>query len=150
MSSIKNKLNLETMRDLAYTMYIAGVPIETIAASFKRSSRTIHGWRKKYSWDTDIEDMRVIDKKIQFAAKKALLRTLEEYEKNPRDVDLKLLVNQLRENTKQADPKQYVEETLKKYVSMTVKFFIVKGLDDLRKGFQQNLHEISEYIAENL
>ncbi len=148
--SKKKSMSLAAMKEAAEALYINKVSIEEIAIKFDRTPRTIRNWRDNGNWDAERIDIRELDKRIERAKKRAMIRTLDLFEADPSSVELKDLTRMLREDSKNTDPRQYTEDTLLKYSELTVDFLIAEAPEDFRKWFQANLPELCEYIKGRL
>ncbi len=131
--------------------YLAGnTSFANLGLLYSLNERTIRAWCKKDDWEAERANDISVDEKINKLTKTALLRTLEDYEKNPSDFSLQSLVSLLKQHQKNAEPVKELEKYLMRFCRLLLDFYTSKGLEAQRKDFQSNVRDLMDYIKEHI
>lgn len=147
MATKKNTINYKAARVACQDAYLAGQTDHNILADqFGVAPRTVANWVTRGRWRQMAKERENLEIRADTARKRAVVKALEEFAKDPKNTHLQALVTLLRNEAKRLEPAKELNEYIIKFMDQTTDFLIEKGHDTLLRDYQAIVVELSEYL----
>ena len=135
-----NSREFKIKRESAKKLYLKGeTNISILAYIYEVTDKTVRNWKKKGNWDKEYDEIVNLDNEIKIAVKKALIKALTEYAKEPRNTALQSLVSMLKQYSKSIEPTRDFIENMKKFLEWLIDFYLTKNNEETAKAIQREI-----------
>jgi len=142
-----NNKRYQHLRAQAQDAYLAGTTdSRVLAEQFDVSIRTIDTWKSKGKWVQMGKEQLNLEYRADQARKKAIVKALEEFANDPKNVALQSLVSLLKNEARRLEPSKDLNNYIIKFLDQLTDFCIEKEYPGLLKDIQSITHELAEYL----
>jgi len=117
-----------------------------LSARFGVVRNTVRKWIKDGEWDKALDEERNLERQIESQTKRAYLAALRQYNESPGDANLQSLVSLLKQSRKELEPTKELRDYIVKFLDQTTDFMIEGGHETLLKLFQEQVHDLADYL----
>lgn len=133
--------------DLAKDLYLSGMTdCRELAVHLQVPVQTIYRWAKAGGWGNLKKNELTLDVQIKIMSKKALLSGLEQYTADPKNSDLKTVIELLKDYQKKIEPARELNFYIITFLDQIIEYCHTKGLDDLGTHLQEQIHDMAEWF----
>jgi len=133
-----NSLEFKKKKESARELYLKGeTNVKKLARILSVSDKTIRNWIKQGKWTSSLDEIQTLDEEIKVAVKRALVKALQEYTKNPQDTALQSLVSMLKQYYKTMEPAKEFMLYLKRFLDWQIDYYFSKSNETTAREIQK-------------
>jgi len=133
-----NSLEFKKKKESARELYLKGeTNVKKLARILSVSDKTIRNWIKQGNWTSSLDEIQTLDEEIKVAVKRALVKALQEYTKNPQDTALQSLVSMLKQYYKTMEPAKEFMLYLKRFLDWQIDYYFSKSNETTAREIQK-------------
>lgn len=133
-----NSMEMKKKKESAKEMFLKGeTEIKKLAKIFDVAEKTIRSWIKKGNWLNSLDELQTLDEEIKISVKRALVKSLKAYTKNPENTALQSLVSMLKQYYKTIEPSKEFMQYLKKFLDWQIDYYLSKGDETTSREIQK-------------
>jgi len=133
-----NSLEFKKKKESARELFLKGeTNVKKLARILSVSDKTIRNWIKQGNWTSSLDEIQTLDEEIKVAVKRALVKALQEYTKNPQDTALQSLVSMLKQYYKTMEPAKEFMLYLKRFLDWQIDYYFSKGNETTAREIQK-------------
>ncbi|MDX9977629.1 MAG: hypothetical protein RBS16_06280 [Candidatus Cloacimonadales bacterium] len=129
---------MKKKKESAKEMFLKGeTEVKKLAKIFDVAEKTIRSWIKKGNWLNSLDELQTLDEEIKISVKRALVKSLKAYTKNPENTALQSLVSMLKQYYKTIEPSKEFMQYLKKFLDWQIDYYLSKGDETTSREIQK-------------
>ena len=133
-----NSLEFKKKKESARELFLKGeTNVKKLARILPVSDKTIRNWIKQGNWTSSLDEIQTLDEEIKVAVKRALVKALQEYTKNPQDTALQSLVSMLKQYYKTMEPAKEFMLYLKRFLDWQIDYYFSKSNETTAREIQK-------------
>ena len=133
-----NSMEMKKKKESAKEMFLKGeTEVKKLAKIFDVAEKTIRSWIKKGNWLNSLDELQTLDEEIKISVKRALVKSLKAYTKNPENTALQSLVSMLKQYYKTIEPSKEFMQYLKKFLDWQIDYYLSKGDETTSREIQK-------------
>ncbi|MCK9427949.1 MAG: hypothetical protein M0P92_04610 [Acholeplasmataceae bacterium] len=131
-------MEMKKKKESAKEMFLKGeTEVKKLAKIFDVAEKTIRSWIKKGNWLNSLDELQTLDEEIKISVKRALVKSLKAYTKNPENTALQSLVSMLKQYYKTIEPSKEFMQYLKKFLDWQIDYYLSKGDETTSREIQK-------------
>ena len=133
-----NSMEMKKKKESAKEMFLKGeTEVKKLAKIFDVAEKTIRSWIKKGNWLNSLDELQTLDEEIKISVKRALVKSLKAYTKNPENTALQSLVSMLKQYYKTIEPSKEFMQYLKKFLDWQIDYYLSRGDETTSREIQK-------------
>ena len=133
-----NSMEMKKKKESAKEMFLKGeTEVKKLAKIFDVAEKTIRSWIKKGNWLNSLDELQTLDEEIKISVKRALVKSLKAYTKNPENTALQSLVSMLKQYYKTIEPSKEFMQYLKKFLDWQLDYYLSRGDETTSREIQK-------------